>query len=129
MKTILCFLLLILIEVHGKLLLNSENANYTFLRNIRLSTDDQQYHIRCPYNFNFLNVKSLNYSNEKCFNLYASSNNNVCMNDHSPCRFRAKPVQLNCDYHSYSRIVDITYQCSSRYVQRLCKKNINKYFH
>ncbi|CAF4579846.1 unnamed protein product, partial [Rotaria sp. Silwood2] len=108
----LCFFILIFSKIHGKFLSNSESSSFIFLRHIRLFTDDQQYRIRCPYNLNNINIQLLNYSNENCFNLYLASNNNVCINHYLPCQYHAKPVQLNCNHHSYSKYVDITYQCS-----------------
>ncbi|CAF1253522.1 unnamed protein product [Rotaria sordida] len=112
MMSTLCFFILIFSRIHGKFLSNSESSSFIYLRHIRLTTDDQQYRIRCPYNLNYLNIQLLNYSNENCFNLYLVSNNNICMNYHPPCQFYAKTIQLHCNHHSYSKYVDITYQCS-----------------
>ncbi|CAF3681783.1 unnamed protein product [Rotaria sp. Silwood1] len=115
MMLTLCFLILVCNQIHGKFLSNSESSSFIFFRHIRLPTDDQQYSIRCPYNLNHLNIKLLNYSNEHCFNLYSTSNNNnnnnICINHHLPCQFHAKSIQLHCKHHSYSKYVDITYQC------------------
>ena len=106
------FFILILNRINGKFLSNSKSSSFIALRHIHLSTNNEQYPIRCPYNLNYLTLKLLNYSNENCFNLYSTSSNNICLHHHSPCQFHAKPVQLHCDYYSYSNHVDITYQCS-----------------
>jgi hypothetical protein len=111
MKLILVFLILIFNRVYS--------TSFIVLRHIRLPTNDEQYHIRCPYNLNYLTLQLLNYSNENCFNLYSTSNNNACKNHQSSCQFHAKPVQLHCHYHSYSKYVNITYQCSSKYIKEM----------
>jgi hypothetical protein len=117
MMSLLFFFLLILNKIHGNSLSNLASSSYIVLRHIRLSTDNEQYHIRCPSNLNYLTLQLLNYSNGNCFNLYSTSDNNTCRNHYSPCQFHAKPVQLYCNYHLYSNYVDITYQCSYRYIE------------
>ncbi len=110
--SIFFFLILFLTGIHGKFLFNPASSSFIVLRHIRLSTDNEQYRIRCPYNLNHLNLQLLNYSNDDCFNLYSGSDNNHCHTQQSPCQFHAKSVQLHCNHHSYSNYVDITYQCS-----------------
>ncbi len=114
MMLILFFLILILNRI--------DSSSFIVLRHIRLSTDNEQYYIRCPYNLNYLNLQLLNYSNENCFNLYSTSNNNDCKNHYSPCQFQAKQVQIYCQHHSYSKHVDITYQCLYKYIETKTKK-------
>jgi hypothetical protein len=112
MLSIVFFLIIILNCIDGKFLSNPDSSTFVVLKHIRLSTDNQPYYIQCPYNLNYLTFHLLNYSNENCFNLYSTSNNNLCRNHYSPCQFHAKPVQLHCNHqHSYSNQVDITYQC------------------
>ncbi|CAF0921115.1 unnamed protein product [Adineta steineri] len=113
MMPILFFLILILHKINGKFLLNAESSSIIVLRHIRLSTDNEYYRIRCPYHLNHLTPTLLNYSNGNCFNLYTELINDACINNRSPCRYHAKPVQLNCNDRTYSKYVDITYQCSS----------------
>ncbi|CAF3109698.1 unnamed protein product [Rotaria socialis] len=108
------FFLLFLSKTCGKFLSASETSSLFFIRNIRLSTNDQQYLIQCPYGLNHLRVQLFNYSNENCFNLYSVSNNNPCVNHLSPCQFHAKRIPLRCNRYLYSKNVDITYQCSNK---------------
>ncbi|CAF1117256.1 unnamed protein product [Rotaria sordida] len=112
MIPMLFLLILIFHRNNGKFLLNSESSSIIVLRHIRLSTDNEYYRIRCPYNLNHLSLTLLNYSNENCFDLYTKSIHNDCVNNRSPCRFYAKSTQLNCNERSYSNHVDVTYQCS-----------------
>ncbi|UJR31998.1 hypothetical protein I4U23_019468 [Adineta vaga] len=104
---------LLINQINGKFLLNSESSSIIVLRHIRLTTDDEYYRIRCPYHLNHLTLTLLNYSNGICFDLYTKSINDACINYRSPCRYHAKPIQLNCNNRPYSKHVDITYQCSS----------------
>lgn len=97
-----------------KFLLSSDSSSIIVLRHLRLFTDQEFYRIRCPYQFDYLTITLLNYSNEDCFELYPSWKHNVCPHHQSPCRFHAKPIQMICnDQAVYSSQVDITYQCSS----------------
>lgn len=105
MISIYIFLILILNQIDNSSLL-------IVVRHIHLLTNNEEYNIQCPDNLNYLTVKLLNYSNEKCFNLYSISNRNICKNHYSPCQYHAKSIQLQC-HHSYSNHVDITYQCSN----------------
>ena len=111
---LLLLVMLFLLGIHGTFLFNPDNSAFIVLRHIRLATDNEQYRIRCPYNFNHLTVQLLNYSTDHCFNLYSGLNHQACANQQSPCQFHAKSVQLHCDHHSYSNAVDITYQCSHK---------------
>jgi hypothetical protein len=117
----LFFFILILNRIHGEYLSNADSSSFIVLRHIRLLTDNEHYRIQCPYNLNYLTLQLLNYSNENCFNLYSTSNNNICRNHHSPCQFHTKSVQLHCHHHhpSYSNHVDITYQCSYKYIKEI----------
>jgi hypothetical protein len=119
MSIIIFLIILFLIGIHGKFLFNPDSSSFIVLRHIRLSTDNEQYRIRCPYNLNHLTLQLLNYSNDDCFNLYSGSNNNnnACQTQQSPCQFQAKSVQLHCNHHSYSNYVDITYQCSYKHTK------------
>jgi hypothetical protein len=110
--SMLFFLILILHRINGKFFLNSQSSSIIVLRHIRLTTDNEYYRIRCPYNLKYLTLTLLNYSNENCFDLYTKSINEACINYQSPCRFHAKSVQLDCNNQAYSNLVDITYQCS-----------------
>ncbi|CAF2764682.1 unnamed protein product [Rotaria sp. Silwood2] len=105
-------LILIFHRINGKFLLNAESSSIIVLRHIRLSTDNEYYRIRCPYHLNHLSVTLLNYSNENCYDLYKKPFHDDCVNNRSPCRFYAKPIQLKCNDRSYSNHVDVTYQCS-----------------
>jgi hypothetical protein len=104
--------LLILPGIHGEFLLNSESSSIIVVRHIRLITDNEYYRVRCPYHLKHITLTLLNYSNDNCFDLHTKSINNICINYRSPCRFHAKPVQLDCHNRTYSNHVDITYQCS-----------------
>ncbi len=122
--SIIIFLIFFLIRIHGKFLFNPDSSSFIVLRHIRLSTDNEQYRIRCPYNLNHLNLQLLNYSNGNCFNLYSGLNNNVCQTQRSPCQFQAKSIQLHCNHHSYSNYVDITYQCSYKQMKNTFSQSI-----
>jgi hypothetical protein len=113
MMPMLFLLILILNRINGKFLLSAESSSIIVLRHIRLSTDNEHYRIRCPYNLNHLTLTLLNYSDGNCFDLYTKSINDACIKYRSPCRFQAKPISLKCKDRPYSNHVDITYQCSS----------------
>lgn len=110
MMYIIIILLLLFIPIEGN---SSDSSSWIVLRHVHLSTDNQYHQIHCPDQFNHLTFRLLNYSNEVCFNLYSPSN--ICRTDSLPCRFQAKPIQLSCFNHSYSKFVDISYQCSSEH--------------
>lgn len=112
--------LIILRSAHGKFLTDAQDSAFVLLRHVRLPTNDEQYQIRCPYSSNHLVVQLLNYSNAHCFNLYSVSGNNICQQHQSPCDFHAKSIPLRCDSHSYSEQVDVSYQCSYKYVVQSC---------
>jgi hypothetical protein len=113
MLLIFFFYLLILTKINGKFFLNTNNSSIIVIRHIRLNTDNEYYRIRCPYNLKHLTLTLLNYSNNYCFNLYTKSIQEFCINNYqSPCRFHAKPIQLNCHNRLDSNHVDISYQCS-----------------
>lgn len=113
MMFIIVLLLVLLTPIDGNILFNSDSPSWIVLRHVHLSTDNQYHQIHCPDQFNHLTVRLFNYSNEFCFNLYSPSN--ICRTDSFPCRFQAKPIQLSCFNHSYSKYVDISYQCSSEH--------------
>ena len=113
----LFLLTVVLTQVHGMFLFNPEISSFIVLRHLRISTDNEQYYIGCPDDLNHITLRLLNYSNENCFNLHSTST--LCVNHNSPCKFHAEPVQLHCNHHSYSNHVDITYQCSYKYVKEI----------
>jgi hypothetical protein len=110
----MCFVCLLMIHsIDAKFLLSAESSSIIVLRHIRLPTDHEHYRIRCPYHLNHLTLTLLNYSSGHCFDLHTKSINDACLHHRSPCRYHAKPVQLNCLDRPISSHVDITYQCSS----------------
>ena len=113
--------------IHGKFLTNPQAPAFVLLRHIRFPTDDQQYKIHCPYNLNHLTLQLLTSSNTYCFNLYSVSGINACQNHESPCYFHAKSLPLRCNHHFYSDYVDISYQCSYKYVSVPKKLSIYKF--
>lgn len=106
-------LVLIIDQLHSKSLVNLPNSTAITIRHLRLPTNNQQYQIQCPYDFDRILLKFFNYTTEHCFNLFSASSRSTCSKYLSSCLFHAKQIPLHCDPSVYSEHVEIIYQCSS----------------